>query len=319
MPTKTREIPAVESVKELHLQLAKRGYQARIVSIHHLPEMREDIEGRYRQALFDEEFYHERLTFFDFQIPDSLPEAKSIIVVAVPRPQTQAVFTWKGKTRALILPPTYVPYERTTKRIEALLAKILGARGYRVAPTALPLKLLAVRSGLGDYGRNNICYVPGMGSFHQLVAVYSDLPCQADTWREPQMMKRCRDCQACHQSCPTGAISTDRFLLHAERCIVFHNEKKGNVPFPAWMDPSWHNCLYGCLRCQRVCPEDKSFMHWIEEREEFSQKETALLLEGVPREQLPAATVRKLRHLDLIDSLDSLPRNLSVFLRKETG
>jgi epoxyqueuosine reductase len=268
--------------------------------------------------LFDNEFYQERLAFFDFQVPDSLPEAKSMIVIAVPRPQTQTVFKWKGKTRALILPPTYVPYEGTTKRVRTLLAKILGARGFRVASTALPLKLLAVRSGLGDYGRNNICYVPGMGSFHQLVAVYSDLPCQEDTWREPQMMKRCQHCQACRRSCPTGAISTDRFLLRTERCIVFHNEKKGSIPFPAWMDPSWHNCLYGCLHCQRVCPENKSFMQWIEEKEEFSEKETALLLGGVPREQLPAATVRKLRHLELIDSLDSLPRNLGVFLKRET-
>jgi len=60
-------------------------------------------------------------------------------------------------------------------------------------------------------------------------------------------------------------------------------------------------------------------MQWIEEKEEFSQRETALLLKGVPREQLPAATVKKLRHLDLIDSLDSLARNLGVFLKKKTA
>lgn len=319
MPTRTSIIRADKCLEELHLRLTKRGYQARIVSIDHLPELKEDIGGRFRQGLFDKEFYRERLGFFDFQIPDSLPEAKSMIVVAVPRPQSQAVFTWKEKDHALILPPTYVPYEGTTKRVQALLAQILGATEYRVASTALPLKLLAVRSGLGDYGRNNICYVPRMGSFHQLVAVYSDLPCQEDTWRKPQMMKRCEQCQACLRSCPTGAISSDRFLLHAERCIVFHNEKKGNIPFPAWMDPSWHNCLFGCLHCQRVCPEDKNFMQWIEEKEEFSQRETALLLKGVPREQLPAATVKKLRHLDLIDSLDSLARNLGVFLKKKTA
>jgi len=296
--------------------LVERGYQGRIVSIQHLPELKEDIEGRYRQGLFEKEFYQERLAWFDFRIPDSLPEAKSMIVVAVPRPQSQAVFTWNGETRALILPPTYVPYEGTRKRVEALLAKILSTRGYHVARTALPLKLLAVRSGLGEYGRNNICYVSGMGSFLQLVGVYSDLPCQEDNWREVQIMRRCQRCQACRLSCPTGAISSDRFLLHAERCIVFHNERKGNIPFPAWIDPSWHNCLYGCLHCQRVCPENRNFLQWIEEKEEFSQEETALLLEGVPRDQLPAPTVRKLEHLDLIEDLNSLPRNLGVFFRK---
>lgn len=246
-----------------------------------------------------------------------MPEAKSIIVVAVPSPQGQAVFTWKGKTRALILPPTYVAYDQTTNRIEQLLAKILGAKGYHVARTKIPLKLLATRSGLAEYGRNNISYVQGMGSFLQLVAVYSDLPCKKDNWQKPQMMKRCKHCQACLRNCPTGAIASDRFLLHAERCIVFHNEKKGDIPFPTWMKTSWHNCLVGCLHCQRVCPEDKEFLQWIEEKEEFTEEETTLILEGTPHERLQSETVRKLEHLDLLDSLNSLPRNLGVFFRRD--
>ena len=319
MSTKTSEMHTRKLVKELFLQLTERGYQGRIVSIQHLHDLQEEIEGRYREGLFDKEFYQERLAWFNFQISESLLEAKSMIVVAVPRPQSQAIFTYNGETHALALPPTYVAYEKTTKRIECLLAEILGTEGYRIARAALPLKLLAVRSGLGEYGRNNICYVPGMGSFLQLVAVYSDLPCPEDSWREVQMMKRCQRCQACRQFCPTGAIPSDRFLLRAERCIVFHNEKKGDGPFPVWIDPSWHNCLYGCFHCQRVCPEDRKFLQWVEETEEFSEEETALLLEGVARDRLPATTVRKLERLDmneLREDLNSLPRNLGVFFRK---
>lgn len=303
-------------VDELLLHLAERGYQGRVVSIQRLRELQEEIEERYRQDLFDKEFYQERLASFDFQIPDSLPEAMSLIVVAVPRPQSQAVFTWNGKSRELILPPTYVAYEETRKRVEDLLAGILDPKGYRIARTKLPLKLLAVRSELGWYGRNNICYVPGMGSFLQLVAVYSDLPCEKDDWREAQMMESCQNCHACRQHCPTGAIPSDRFLLRAERCIVFHNEKPGDIPFPAWMNSSWHNCVVGCLHCQNVCPQNKDFLQWIEGKEEFSEEETALLLEGVPRDDLPAATVRKLEQLDLIGYLDSLRRNLGVFFKK---
>lgn len=302
-------------MEELLLHLAECGYQWRTVSIHHLPELKEDIEGRYRQGLLDTEFYQQRLAWFDFRIPDNLPEAKSMIVVAVPRPQSQAVFTWNGKTHALILPPTYVHYKGTRKRVEALLAKILSTRGYHVGRTALPLKLLAVRSGLGYYGRNNICYVTGMGSFLQLVAVYSDLPCHEDTWREAQMMERCQHCQACLHGCPTGAIRSDRFLLNAERCIVFHNEKPGEIPFPPWLEPSWHNCLVGCLHCQRVCPENKHLLQWFEGKEEFSEEETNLLLEGATVHQLPSATEKKLRRLDWIEDVSSLPRNLGILLK----
>jgi epoxyqueuosine reductase len=303
--------------EELLLHLSERGCKARIVSVQHLRDLQEEIEGRYRQGLLDKEFYQERLAHFDFRVPDDLQEAKSLIVIAVPRPQSQAVFKWNGKSRALIIPPTYVANEKTRRRMEHLLARILATKGYRVARSALPLKALAVRSGLGSYGRNNICYVPGMGSFLQLVAFYSDLPCRKDNWQEAQVMKSCQNCHACRQSCPTDAIRSDRFLLHAERCIVFHNEKKGDVPFPAWIDPSWHNCLIGCMHCQRVCPHNSKFLEWIEEREEFSQQETALLLEGGSRDRLPVATMGKLERLDLLEDVDALPRNLSVFFRKQ--
>ena len=36
------------------------------------------------------------------------------------------------------------------------------------------MKLAAVRSGLAQYGRNNICYVEGMGSFFSFHAYLTD-------------------------------------------------------------------------------------------------------------------------------------------------
>jgi epoxyqueuosine reductase len=229
-----------------------------------------------------------------------------------------------------IIPPTY--FEQGTQNgVRELLARVLEPAGYRVAEAVLPKKLLAVRSGLAAYGKNNISYVPGMGSFYGLVVVYSDLPAQEDHWREPQMMESCRNCSACLRHCPVGAIpsaapslrsglrlrtgTSERFLLRAERCITFHNEKPGDVPFPAWIDPSWHNCLIGCLHCQRVCPQNREFLHWVEERVEFSQEETALLLQGVALDQLPPATAKKLEQSDVIELLDVLPRNLGVLLK----
>jgi epoxyqueuosine reductase len=266
--------------------------------------------------MLDKEFCEERLTFFDFRIPDDLPKAKSLIVIAVPRPQSQSVFTWNGERHTLIIPPTYVAHEKTRVQLEKFLTEILAPKGYRVALAKLPLKLLAVCSGLGAYGRNNLCYVPGMGSFLQLVALYCDLACQKDSWQKPRMMQSCQDCHVCRQSCPTGAIPSDRFLLRAERCIVFHNERKGDIPFPAWIDRSWHNCLVGCMRCQTVCPENRQFLSWVEERVEFFEEETELLLERAAIERLPAKTKRKLEHLSLLEDADTLPRNLKVFFRK---
>jgi len=303
-------------VDNLFVRLKERGFQARIVSVSHLQELQKEIESLRSHAFLDVQFYQDRLAWFNLQIPEDLPKAQSLIVVAVPRPQTRATFIWNGQRRTLILPPTYTAYDDIAKQVENLLAKILREKGYKSARTALPLKLLAARSGLVQYGRNNICYVSGLGSFLQLVAVYSDMPCEEDSWQEATMMESCEECELCRRACPTEAIPSDRFLLRAERCIPYHNEKKGDVPFPKWMDASWHNCVVGCMRCQRVCPQNKEVIQWAGEEEEFSEEETALLLECVPYDKLPATAQRKLERLSLVDYLDSLPRNLGIFFRK---
>jgi epoxyqueuosine reductase len=304
---------------EMFVRLRERGYQARMVPISQLQLLKKEINSLRNCGLLESEFYQHRLAWFNFQVPEDLPEAQSLIVVAVPRPQTRAIFTWNGQRRPLIIPPTYTAYDGVAKQVENFLAKILGEKGYASTGTALPLKLLAVRSGLGQYGRNNICYVSGMGSFLQLVAVYSDMPYEEDGWQEATMMKSCKECELCRRACPTGAISSDRFLLRAERCISYHNEKKGDVPFPKWMHASWHNCIVGCMLCQRVCPQNKELVQWIGEEAEFSEEETTLILQGASKDKLPVTTLRKLEHLSLVDYLNCLPRNLGVFFNKNHG
>lgn len=299
---------------DLISQLEERGYRARVLPIHHLDDLREEIESRYRQRQFDERFYRENLTSFVFDPPDSLPTARYLIVIAVPRPQFRIVFNWRGKAVPVLVPSYYLRWRQAEKQLLDSLASILSPSGHQAVRAILPQKLLAARSGLGQYGKNNICYVPGMGSSHRLWAFYSDLPCQQDSWQEPQMLDRCQNCSACLRKCPTGAIAADRVLLHAERCITLHNEQPGDVPFPSWIEPHWHNCLMGCAHCQNVCPENKAFWQWIENGGEFSEEETTLLLEGVSLEQLPAETAEKLNQLDLADYAGLLPRNLRVLL-----
>jgi epoxyqueuosine reductase len=300
-------------IEKLIAQLERRGLKGKVVSIRRLPEVRDEILGRRSNGQFDETFYRERLTFFDFSPPKDLPGALSLILVAVPRAQTRVTFTRHGERRALILPPTYLGYPRVFAQTGELLEEILAAEGFRVARSNLPQKLLCVRSGLAEYGRNNITYISGLGSFYQPTAFFSDLSCASDNWREPVMLERCNNCKACLIKCPTGAITQERFLFHAERCLVFHNERSASIPFPAWIDPTAHNCLMGCMLCQQFCPEDKPFLDWFEGDEEFSPEETDLIMGGVRAEQLPAGTREKLERLALLDDLEILPRNLAVF------
>ena len=301
-------------VDDMRTKLKGGGYRSRTVSLSHVRDLQQGIEGSSVRGLLDEQFYQEELTGFSFEHPDVPRRVRSLVVVAAPQPQIRIVFTIRGEPQPVMIPPTYV--HGTDKRVEEILASVLNPAGYRIARATLPLKLLAVRSGLGDYGRNNICYVRGIGSFHRLVAFWSDIPCLEDSWREPTMMERCGDCRACLHSCPTEAITPDRFVVHAERCITFHNER--DQKFPAWIDPSWHNCLVGCLRCQEVCPENIPFLDWVENDLVFSEEETSLILESTGRDRIPSETAKKLERVGMLEYSDILGRNLRVLLaRKE--
>ncbi|MFH1313289.1 MAG: hypothetical protein ABIJ00_08675 [Candidatus Eisenbacteria bacterium] len=304
---------------ELCDQLREHGYQGRVVSIQRLRDLKQEIDGRLGDGSLDKTFSDESLSGFDFGLPERLPDARSLIVVAVKQPQVRFTFTWNDARMEFMVPPTYIRGPGTDTQVENTLSEVLEPAGYRVTQARLPKKLLAVRSGLAEYGRNNITYVSGLGSFHRLAAFYSDLPCDEDIWQEARMMARCETCEVCRSSCPSGAIPYDRFLLRAERCIVFHNEHPNEIPFPSWLDPSWHNCVVGCMLCQIPCPEERMSLGRIEDGAEFSAEETLLLVEGRPTEEFSLEMDEKLNQSDLVYLLDVFPRNLKVLLKKSQG
>jgi epoxyqueuosine reductase len=300
---------------EAFCNLTEENCIFRTVSTSHLSELQREIEDRIIQGQFDLDFEAERLHRFNFTLPDELKEARSIIVVAMPRPVTKAVLKWTGKKQSFMLPPTYTSYDEKRLHVERLVAEAVGREGYRIATPQLPLKLLANRSGLVMYGKNNITYASGMGSLMRLTAVYSDLPCESDNWQEAKMMDQCQNCSLCRTACPTGAISPDRFLLHAEKCLTFHNEKEGKIPFPSWIKPEWHNCIVGCIRCQAACPENKPYLKLVGETVEFTEQETKLMRTGAPPAEMPAETIDKMKALSLMDYINELPRNLGALLK----
>ncbi len=305
---KTNELSA-----NLLSTIEKEGGRAKIVSVEHLRDLESDINTLHKQGMFDEEFFAEELNGFDFTITDKLPGAKSLIIAAAPQPQVRVRFLSQGRELPCIIPPTYS--YATDRKIEELLRSQLEPAGFFIQKAIIPWKLLAVRSGLAQYGQNNITYIAGLGSFYRLAAFVTDLHCTEDSWGELTFLKDCTNCDACTQACPGGAIGAGRFLLHAERCITFHNERQGK--FPAWLNPSWHHCLVGCMVCQKVCPVDKEFRRWVVEGPVFSEAETAAILRGNSRDLLPPGAVQKLEGLDMIEYANVLGRNLGVLVKKK--
>jgi epoxyqueuosine reductase len=285
------------------------------VSADHIPEIRNDITKHHRQNLFDQDFYKIYKPYLEFEQNIDLPQIKSLFIISVPVPQFEAKFEWDNKKISLLIPPTYLYGLNITNQMTDLINEILKPSGYKAVYARIPQKTLAVRSGLAEYGRNNITYVSGTGSFHRLTTLYSDYPTEEDNWQELKMMDLCNECAACTRKCPTGAIPTDRFLLRAERCITYHNELPPEIAFPEWMDPSWHNCVVGCLHCQKVCPANKKVIKWTEPGPEFNEEDTKLILSGVNLEDLPITVKNTLKEFDLENYYYALPRNLSVFFK----
>lgn len=294
------------------------GYRGRVVSIRHLRALQEEIQDRHRRGLLDEDLFQAYIVRFDYQPPRNIPNARSLIVVAYADPPVRFTFGWKGKSVQLTVPPTYLKADAKDAEVGRVLMELLAAQGYRLSQTVVPEKLLAVRSGLARYGKNNITYVEGLGSFHRLVVFCSDYPCDEEHWIEARMLERCEQCQACQRSCPSGAIAADRFLLRAERCLTFWNEKPGRIAFPDWVEGSWHNCLVGCLHCQRACPENRQLQEWHEEGAEFSGQETELILAGGAATEFSPALMEKLERWDLLELIDMLPRNLQACLENSS-
>lgn len=262
---------------------------------HELNEFQEMIVGGHRAA----------------RAPELEFEVQSIIVVAIPHPIFAYVdFIADGRAhrvRSLVM----ADFDATS----LVLTQTLGEHGYHASrDDHLPLKRLAVHSGLACYGRNNVCYIEGLGSNFSLVAYWSDLPCVDVGWSEVRLAPTCAKCTICMTSCPTGAIRKDRFPIDTDRCLSYWNE--GGAPFPEWMPASAHNCVYDCLECQLACPMNKDQLATVAGPVQFDEAETAALLGGAPIDSLPPPAQEKAHYLGMHQWPAGIARNLRALFAR---
>jgi epoxyqueuosine reductase len=291
-------------------RLAEAGIRVAAISARRVPLLLAEIAGRRGRGELDATLSREYLSGFDAHPTSKLPGASSVLIAASPQPTLRLTFGGHSGPARVIVPPTYV--NRTDGMIRDRIAAVLEPRGHRVVQAALPLKLLAARSGMTEYGRNNITYTEEMGSYFRLSAHYTDAPLPETGWGEPSQLDRCCACSACIHSCPSGAIRRDRFLLRAERCLTYHNER--NAPFPQWINPAWHRCLVGCMECQNVCPVNAPFRDRYEDAAVFSPDETEQMLAGTRADRVTPSVREKLMRLCLWDDYPAIARNLRCLL-----
>ena len=120
-------------------------------------------------------------------------------------------------------------------------------------------KSWAIRAGLGWRGRNSLVLNEDLGSFFFLGEIVTSAVLVFD---KPDDSDRCGTCRRCSEACPTGAICDDR-TIDARRCIAYHTiEHKGELPEE--FRGKTEKMIFGCDRCQEVCPWNKKAVHFTD-------------------------------------------------------
>jgi epoxyqueuosine reductase len=113
-------------------------------------------------------------------------------------------------------------------------------------------KAWAVEAGLGWQGRNSILINRDLGSFLFIGVLILNIELKYD---KPFTRDFCGECQLCIEACPTQAINKNR-TIDTRKCIAnLTIDKRG--PIPVEIIPKLGRRIYGCDKCQEVCPWNK--------------------------------------------------------------
>ena len=290
-------------------EVERHGNRAVVIPASRLSDSRKEITQWLDCADLPADAKREILANYNFELPRLNFEIKSIILVACPFPAYANVeFVWNEKRIQLqsIVSADLQGGERYLRRFARV-------HGFNLeAADALPVKRLAVCSGLAVFGKNNITYVEDMGSFLYYLIFFSDLEPVHLAWHPVRQAEPCAHCPICCNSCETRAIRPDRFLLDTPRCLCFINESP--EPFPDWLPLSVHHLVYDCLKCQLPCPMNRKYVGNVDGPIKFDAEETSLVLAGGALSDLPPALYEKVNYLGFSQWWPAIPRNLKMML-----
>ncbi len=159
---------------------------------------------------------------------------------------------------------TGVGYSRDVVTLLALAQYIrnLGFRAYAsMNDTALSIPL-AIKAGLGEYGRHGMLITRDFGPRVRIGKVLTDLPLAHDRPRPFGVKAFCEVCRRCSDACPPKAIANAapsdemhnrsnlrgvrKWTTNAEKCFKF-----------------WVKQVTDCSICVRVCPYNRNYPRWL--------------------------------------------------------
>ena len=139
----------------------------------------------------------------------------------------------------------------------AAICAALEADGHRACVVSdqnhLVDRAVAVRAGLGWYGKSANVLLPGHGSWFVLGEVVTDAVLEGAPVPVP-VADGCGPCDRCLPACPTGAIVAPG-VVDGRRCLSW--VLQAPEPIPVELREAVGDRIYGCDECQEVCPPNR--------------------------------------------------------------
>ncbi|MGA2227048.1 MAG: 4Fe-4S double cluster binding domain-containing protein [Syntrophobacteraceae bacterium] len=220
-------------------------------------------EVQSRGAIYD--FYVEdpRQLLKGAQPKKVMPSARSIISLAWDYAQKAFPEPLLGKIGRIYQARCYnAPPHRINGARYQLMLDFLAKMGCEIGRGIfVPERRAAARAGVTTFGKNNFAYTGKSGSFILLSSfvVNKELEYDAPTYK----VKCPKDCTACMDACPTGAIY-EPLKLNPRRCIAFNafSTQDGRPLVTSYIPPEIREKMgtrvHGCDVCQEACPRNSA-------------------------------------------------------------
>ncbi len=190
----------------------------------------------------------------------TMPNAKSIIVVGTyigGVTMEEWKDPWYGRTSRLYLSGFFLDVVKPLEPIMQFLKK----NGFKVrvcdgsieGESIVPLKLAAIRAGLGWQGKHSLLISKKYGTFLALGGILTNADLEHSVKEEPN---RCHKCIECQKACPVKAIEKPH-VLDTDKCI---SSLLSNDNLSQKVVDAMENRIQDCEICQDACPWNKKHL-----------------------------------------------------------
>ena len=164
---------------------------------------------------------------------------------------------WYGRTSRLYLSGFFLdvikPLEPVARYLKKMGYQAKICNGSENNGSIIPLKLAAVRAGLGWQGKQSLLVSKKYGTFLALGGILTNADLEHNSIMEPN---RCLKCNKCQNACPVDALEKPH-VLDINKCMsnILAIANLSNKVMAVM-----ENRIQDCEICQEVCPWNKKHL-----------------------------------------------------------